>query len=111
MVIDISNPLTLLLALAGTVLLIFLGKESKKSRIPQILLIVYIALLVLHVVQLGAADIENRQVINTLYKCIAVDFVFTLITFLAYLWVDDIEAKAKGKKVVDNSLDWFWSKV
>lgn len=111
MIIDVSNPLTLLLALFATILLIFLGKESKKSRIPQILLIVYIALLIVHVVQLGTADITDQVKINTLYKCIAVDFVFTLITFLAYLWVDDIEAKVKGKKVVDNSLDWFWSKV
>ncbi len=111
MIIDVSNPLTLFLALIATVLLIFLGKESKKSRIPQVLLIVYLAMLILHVIQLMTVNVTNQETINTLYKCIAIDFVFTLITFLAYLWVDDIEAKSKGKKVVDNSLDWFWSKV
>ena len=40
-----------------------------------------------------------------------VDFVFILITFFSYLWVDDIEAKVKGTKSIDNSLDWFWKKV
>ena len=39
------------------------------------------------------------------------DFVFVLITFFSYLWVDDIEARAIGKRSIDNSLDWFWKKV
>ena len=49
--------------------------------------------------------------ITTLSRCIAIDFVFVLITFFSYLWVDDIEARATGKRSIDNSLDWFWKKV
>jgi len=111
MIINISNPTTLVLLLVATVLLIFLGKESKKSRIPQIVLIAYLALLILHVVQLVNVSAVDREIINTLYRCVAIDFTFTLLTFFAYLWVDDIEAKATGKKNVDNSLDWFWKNV
>ena len=48
---------------------------------------------------------------ETLSRCIAIDFVFILISFFSYLWVDDIEAKAKNKKSIDNSLDWFWKNV
>lgn len=110
MIINISNPLTAILLLAATVLLIFLGKERKKSRIPQVVLIVYLAMLILHVIQLMTMSVTDETV-NILYKCIALDFVFTLIAFLSYLWVDDIEAKATGKKSVDNSLDWFWKNV
>lgn len=110
MIINISNPLTAVLLLAATVLLIFLGKESRKSRIPQILLVIYLAMLIMHVVQLMTISVSD-EIVNSLYKCIALDFVFTLITFLSYLWVDEIEAKSIGKKSIDNSLDWFWKKV
>lgn len=46
-----------------------------------------------------------------LSRCIVIDFLFVLITFFSYLWVDDIESKFKGTKSIDNSLDWFWKKI
>ena len=110
-VFDISNPLTLILMLAATVLLIFLSQEVKKSYIASIMLFVYLVLLIVHVAQLATLQEEFRYLITTLSRCIAIDFVFVLITFFAYLWVDDIEAKVKGKKSIDNSLDWFWKKI
>ena len=99
-IFDISNPLTLILMLAATVLLVFLAQEVKKSYVAAIMLFVYLVILVMHVAQIA-----------TLSRCIAIDFVFVLITFFSYLWVDDIEAKTSGKKSIDNSLDWFWKKV
>ena len=65
----------------------------------------------MHVAQISTLSEEYRYMLTTLSRCIAIDFVFVLITFFAYLWVDDIEAKAEGKKSIDNSLDWFWRKV
>ena len=109
---DISNGLTLFLMLAATVLLIFLSQEEKKSYISAIALVGYIAILVMHVAQVATLGEEFRAVaLPILSRCIAIDFVFVLITFFSYLWVDDIEAKATGKKSINNSLDWFWKKV
>ena len=110
-IFDISNPLTLILMLAATVLLIFLAQEIKKSYISAIILFVYLLILIMHVAQIATLSEEYRYMLTTLSRCIAIDFVFVLITFFAYLWVDDIEAKAVGKKSIDNSLDWFWKKV
>ena len=110
-IFDISNPLTLILMLAATVLLIFLAQEVKKSFISAIVLFVYLVLLIVHVAQIATISEEYRYMISTLSRCIAINFVFILITFLSYLWVDDIEAKKTGKKSIDNSLDWFWKKV
>lgn len=110
-IFDISNPLTLILMLAATVLLIFLAQEVKKSYIGAIVLFAYLIILVMHVAQIATLSEEFRYMITTLSRCIAIDFVFVLITFFSYLWVDDIEAKAEGKKSIDNSLDWFWRKV
>lgn len=110
-IFDISNPLTLLLMLAVTVLLIFLAQEIKKSYVAAIMLFAYLITLIMHVSQLATLSEEFRYMISTLSRCIAIDFVFVLITFFSYLWVDDIEAKVKGKKSIDNSLDWFWKKI
>ena len=110
-IFDISNPLTLILMLAATVLLVFLAQEVKKSYVAAIMLFVYLVILVMHVAQIATLSEEFRYMITTLSRCIAIDFVFVLITFFSYLWVDDIEAKVSGKKSIDNSLDWFWKKV
>ena len=110
-IFDISNPLTLVLMLAMTVLLIFLAQEIKKSSVAAIMLFAYLVILIMHVAQLATLPEEFRYMLTTLSRCVAIDFVFILITFFSYLWVDDIEAKVKGKKSIDNSLDWFWKKV
>lgn len=110
-IFDISNPLTLILMLAATVLLIFLAQEVKKSYIGAIVLFTYLIILIVHVAQIATLSEEFRYMLTTLSRCIAIDFVFVLISFFSYLWVDDIEAKAEGKKSIDNSLDWFWRKV
>ena len=85
---DISNPLTLLLMLAATALLIFLAQEVKKSYIGAISLFAYIVILVMHVAQIATLSEEFRYLLPTLSRCIAIDFVFVLITFFSYLWVD-----------------------
>ena len=110
-IFDISNALTLILMLVATVLLIFLSQEIKKSYISGIVPFAYLILLVVHVAQLVTLPEEFNYMVSTLSRCIAVDFVFILISFFAYLWVDDIEAKKLGRKSLDNSLEWFWKKV
>lgn len=108
---NISNPLTLVLMLTATVLLIFLAQEIKKSSVAAIPLFVFLIILIMHVVQASTLEPEYRYMSGILSRCIALDFIFILITFFSYLWVDDIEAKITGKKSYDNSLDWFWKKV
>ena len=91
--------------------MMFLGKETKKSVVTAIPLFVFLALLVMHVVQLMSLGEAFSEYIGILSKCIALDFVFVLLGFMSYLWVDDIESKATKKKSINNSLDWFWKKV
>lgn len=106
---NIANPITLILMLAITLILIFLGKETKKGYIVAIALFIFLALLVMHVVQILTPEYADYQ--STLSNCLAVDFTMILLSFLSYLWVDDIESKEGKKKSIDNSLDWFWNKI
>ncbi len=110
-IFNIAHPFTLLLVLVATVLLIFLAQELKKSYIVAMPLFAFLILLITHVVQLVTLTEEYADNSQTLCYCLAIDFVFILVTFFAYLWVDDMEAKKLGKKSIDNSLDWFWKNV
>lgn len=103
------EPLTTLLLLAVSVLLIFLGKEIKRPIAPAIVLIAFLVILVMHAVQLFMPNYEEYYV--TIRYCMAFELIMVLVSFLSYLWVDDIASKFYKKKSIDNSLDWFWKQV
>ena len=77
-IFDISNPLTLLLMLAVTILLIFLAKEINRSAVSGLALFGYLVLLVIHVAQLTTLPEEYRYMMSTITRCLAIDFVFIL---------------------------------
>lgn len=110
-ILDITNVVTLLLLLLVTVLLIFLSHELKKSYIAAIPLFAFLCLLVMHVIQLMTLSPEYSNMTSTLTWCIILDFAFIFISFISYLWVDDLEAKRLNKKSIDDSLEWFWKEV
>ena len=110
-IFNLTNPLTLLLVVLATALLIFLGQEIKRSSVAIIPLIAFLVSLIVHVVQVSTLTSDFSYLSSIIYKCIAVDFIFILITFFSYLWVDDLEAKKNNIKSIDNSLDWFWKEI
>lgn len=109
LVLNTIQPLTTLLLLTVSVLLIFLGKEIKKPALPAIVLIAFLVLVVIHAVQLSMPNYEEYY--TTIRSCIAFELTMILVAFLSYLWVDDVASKFYKKKSVDNSLDWFWKQV
>ena len=110
-VIDLTDPLTIILCLAAIVCAIFLGHETKRAFVPAIALIICVALLVTHTLQLFAFGESYLVYREALSASLIYDFGLILLTYLSYLWIDDVEAKARNKKSIDNSLDWFWSKI
>lgn len=109
-IINVSQPLTILLLLTIAVLLIFLGKEIQKPQIAAVMLIVFLAFVLMHSIQLNMVNDVSTEY-TTLLKCIPIDLAFVLLYFLAYLWVDQISCEALKKKNLDNSLDWFWKNI
>ncbi len=110
-VVNLTQPLTVALCLTAIVLAIFLGHEVKRAIAPAMALILSLALLLTHTIQLFAFGnfYEHYKII--LSTSLIYDFGFVLVTYIGYLWIDDIEAKHRNKKSIDNSLDWFWSKI
>ena len=82
-IFDLTNPLTLLLVVLATALLIFLGQEIKRSSVAVIPLISFLALLIVHIVQVSTLTTEYAYLASTLYKCLAGDFLFIIISFFS----------------------------
>lgn len=108
-IINLSNPYAIIIALMVTVLCVILGKEFKKSIIPAMCLGVFLVLILIHTFQSLVLSDAIYKAMAT--KSIGVDAIMIFISYIAYLWVDDIETKEKNKKSIDNSLEWFWKKV
>lgn len=108
-IVNLTEPAAILIVLSITVLAIILGKEFKKSIIPAICLFIFLSLILMHVFQLTVLIDEYYKTIVT--RSLAIDAIMIFLLYIAYLWVDDIEAKEKNKKSIDNSLEWFWKKV
>ena len=107
--LNTTDPLTVVLFLVATILLIFLGREIKKPVAPAIALAIFLILLLIHAVQLNMATYADYGVV--IRSSIIFELVMVFVTFFSYLWVDDIASKAFDKKSYDNSLDWFWKQV
>lgn len=109
--INISDPWILLLSIFITVCLIYIGKEAKNAYVPLVGLIVFLILLVMHGLQFMSLSMEYEMLMPILSRCLLVDFLMIFVSYISYLWIDDIETKAKKKKSIDNSLEWFWKNV
>ena len=108
-IINFINPFTALLALVLFLLVLILGKETHKSAIIATMLFVFLTILVGHSVELFAFNSGNEEVYQAITVSLFADFVFVFLSFISYLWVDDIQAKVE--KSIDDSLSWFWAKV
>lgn len=110
-IINLSEPFNILVALFLYVLVVILAKEIKRSNITCIMLLAFLTIIVGHCIEYVMVQDPTGEITSILANCIAVDFVFTFLSFIAFLWMDDVESKARKIKSIDNSLDWFWKKV
>ena len=108
LIINLSEPSSVLIALLFTVICIILGKEFKKSFIPAICLGVFLVLILIHTFQSLVVTEAYKAIVT---RSIGVEAIMIFLSYISYLWVDDIETKEKHKKSIDNSLEWFWKKV
>lgn len=111
-IFDLTNLLTLFLVLIATILFIFLSQEIKRSLVAAIPLFAFLISLIVHTIQVLTLKQEYSYLYNKLCWNLTIDFVFLLVTFLAYLWADEVEAKEFNKKTIDSrGINWLWKKV
>lgn len=100
--IDMTNLVTVILSLIIYVLVLYLGREVKKSWMLGVLLVAFCFMLIGHTTELLTVKDLTDVLKAQLSQCMIVDFVFIFLTFVGFLWLDEIDAKANNKKVVDN---------
>lgn len=108
--LNTSNPLMILAITIIIALVIFVSRKSEMTWPLIIAMVAIIGCLIYHTVSIDDLP-KGSEEISTLYHCIACDLIFLLISFMSYLWVDDIMAKNKKLKSYDDSLSWFWDKL
>ena len=98
--------------------------QYKKNTIPCIVLLVFLAILVGHTIELSVlGDVAN---ISVFAVSIAVDEIFIFVSFLMFLWLDKIQVETskttkrgqkskksdKQEKIIEkDGLDVLWKKV
>ena len=93
------------------VLVIAFAKKIENPILPGGLILLNLARLIYHTYVLNSLPAGLEEAISTVYMFIATDFLWLLMSFLAYLWIDDITATKFNKKSYDNSMAWFWDKL
>ena len=110
-VINFSNPFSIFVGVVLFVLVLYLAKENKKAWITGTMLFTFIGLLVCHTIEFALLGSQSQEAYKAITTSAGVDLIFIFLSFISYLWIDDIEAKEGKRKSIDNSLDWFWNKV
>ena len=111
-IFDLTNIITLVLLLIATILLTYLSQEIKNSKVALVTLIAFVIDLVIHTIQIISLKDEYSYLYSTLCWNMAIDYVFLLITYLAYIWADEIESKKSNKKTLnDKGIKWLFKKI
>ena len=110
-IINFSNPFSIFIGVVLFVLVLYLAKENKKAWITGAMLFAFIGLLVFYTIEFALLGSDSQEVYKAITISAGVDLLFVFLSFISYLWVDDMEAKEGKRKSIDNSLDWFWNKV
>ena len=125
-IINFTNPIHVVVALVLVLLCAFLAQQYKKNTIPCIVLLVFLAILVGHTIELSA--LSSTAEIMPFAVSIAVDEIFIFVSFLFFIWLDRIQVETtkttkdkktksvkkdkKDEKVIDeDGLDVLWKKV
>ena len=108
-ILDLTQPIVLLAAILVYAFFMILGKELKKSSLPAVSLFLFLITLGIYGIEFFfVTALGDKQLIMS---SIGYNAVLIFLSYISYLWVDDIESKEKKIKSIDNSLEWFWKKV
>lgn len=108
--LNTSNPIMILSIVLIISLVIFISRKTEMAWPLIIVMVGVVGYLIYHSITLDRLE-KGSELISTIYHCLACDLIFMLISFLSYLWIDDIVAKKKKLKSYDDSLSWFWNKL
>lgn len=105
------NYFSIILITFVTVGVIAISKKTEKPAFSGTMIVIFLGILLYHTYIINHLPAIFEDQISQTYLCLAMDFLWLLISFLGYLWIDDIRGIKLRKKNYDNSMAWFWSKL
>ena len=109
-ILNTANPIMIIAILVIISLIIVFSRKTEMAWPLIITMVGVTGYLIYHSVKLDNLE-KGSELISNVYHCIACDLIYMLISFISYLWIDDIVAKKKKLKSYDDSLSWFWHKL
>ena len=97
-ILDLTNPLVLFAAILLYAFLFILGKEFKKSSLPAIALVIFLVTLGIYGIQLATSN--NAETNKLIVTCIGYNAVLVFLSYISYLWIDDIENQKTKKALI-----------
>lgn len=94
-----------------TILVIAFARKIENTVLPGALIGINLFLLIYHSFVLNSINSAFIEVYSKVYLYLAMDFLWLLISFLGYLWLDDINAIKFNRKSYDDSFSWLWKKL
>lgn len=95
----------LLVTLAIILVCIALAKELKNPYIVMGILAFSVTLLISSYLSL---DLVSDTIKYKVYLSISVEYFLIFMTYITYLWIDDMNARDLNLKTYDDSLVWLW---
>lgn len=111
LLLNTSNPLIMIGLTLIIAFIIFVSRKIEQEGLLAVTMIAVIGLLIYHSVYLDNLLSTQEALITQAYRCLAADLILLLVSFISFLWIDDIVAKKKKVKSYDDSLSWFWNKL
>ena len=110
-IINFSSPAWVLVGVVLYILLLVLSRELKRSGIMLVVLLSHLAILTVHCAEYITVNSTQSELMFKIFVCMIVDLTFIFLYFISYLWMDEIEAKDKKLKSIDDSLKMLWKRV
>lgn len=95
----------LLVTLAIMLVCIALAKELKN---PYIVIGVLVFSVVLLINSYLSLDLVHSALRYKIYMSISIEYFLIFMSYITYLWIDDINARSLNLKTYDDSLVWLW---
>lgn len=111
-IVDFSNTFTVILSIILFLLVLYIGKETERSWLLAGAVMAFLALLVCHICELTLIKDLTENARSALNICVIIDFVFVIISFAGYAWLNYLHSKRERNedKVLEDNSDYYLKK-
>lgn len=109
-IVNFSNTFTVVLALVLFILVLYLGKTTERSWLLAGAVMVFLTMFVGHICEITFMKNISDSSREALRISVIFDFIFVIISFAGYAWINYVHAKGENNKVLEENSNFFSKK-